>query len=405
MTSHRFSLGEASPFDHLANAEGRAKDIVVLFDADSLILQKVADQHTHLLPALENDAEFNHLRIAYYLDLRSSVAICPKIGTNPDPNELLATRKSIFNALMNQATLLALEQTQSGKPFQPAWLDVFIDQYRQYMPSHLQPLLASVNLKVVHDGYMTARVDKQRNILLSSKLKPFLAAWNTLALMSDDRHGPGEHLLRPALAYCLQPATGFGLMRLSVIGYPDTIVFQSVRKLTTAQIQFLLLHELGHAHYDHNAIVEPCARADDPGLKALFSSVPYRMYQEHEADVFALREVLSSLPADMEGMTDLFAVAMEFLFSFIMCMEATGRKVRKLRNPDAGDPIAVFTERLRVLRSLQTGYGWHSTDGIREADTQKYTSLAELFTARFLDRLDRMSAQQLADEIRHRHGG
>jgi hypothetical protein len=403
MTSPRFSLGDPpSPLDRYLNDPGHSQDIVVLFDADALFFQK-APQDQSVPLALQNDKVFNNLRIVYYFDMRAAMAVVSKDGRNPDPRELLATRKRMFSAIMGQATCLALQQTLTRKPFQPPWLDVFIDDYKKYMSEQLQSLLASVNLKVVHDGYMTARADQEGNILISSKLKPFLATWNTFLLTSNGL-GCDDELFRPALAYCLQPAIDFDLMRLPVVVAPNTRDFRLARQLAIAQTEFLLLHELGHVHYRHNSKTSPVAQSKEPLLQQLFSRVDYETYQEYEADAFALREVLSSLMADVEGKTDLFAVSVEFLFSFIICVEATSHKVRSASVAESRCTEAVFAKRLEVLRSLEPEYGWKSIDGEREAEIERYTGLAQKFTQAYLKRLDAFGSQELADEIQHRKG-
>jgi len=403
MTSDRYAIGALSALDIQLNFAEQSKDIIVLFDGDALFFKNAAAGQIELPATVRQDDVFKRLHAVYYFDLRNSLAVVPKLGANPDPAELAATRKSIFKSIAGQAARLALEQTQTGKPFQPPWLDVFIDAYRKYMPDQLQSLLSSVNLKVVHDGYMTARVDKRHNVILSSKLKSFLTVWNTLLLLSE-RDGLTGTSFNTALAYCLQPEIDFDLMRLPLIVAPDTVIFQSVRKLTTAQIQFLLLHELGHEYYDHNNIAKPRPLADDEYLRNIFGQVSYQLYQEHEADAFALREVLNSISADIDGATDLFAKATDFLFSFIICFEATARVVRAMRSQDIVKAISVFEDRQRVLRQLETKYGWKSLDGQREADIYQYRLLAEAFTTSFLERLQAMPSHQLADEIQHRKG-
>jgi hypothetical protein len=379
----------------------------VFFDFDGLfftLLSAEEKQAVNILKYFDTPeaAKFLELQTTYYFEMRNSFALFEPEGTAVRPQQRQTQIQKIQLDMMGWAAALAATEMETRKPVQPWWLDIFNEKVRTYMPEY-RPLLDHATFKVIHDGYLTARADKDANILVSSKLKPFFNCFNIVVITAEYLGGHPEYLQQMRLdefffstffPYFLQPEIGSDLMRLPVIQPPDKKHFFVAKRIAELQTSFLLLHELGHVFLEHH-LDETKPRLPIDALLKLFPNTDLRLYQEFEADAFA---ILALREWPRENYNDLSSVAIEYLFTALTCMHETRSAVRRLQRPGFQETPNWYEKRRSVLRTLPIGDGWG------DKDMRGWAELSYLFEQLYLEKLKSLTLSDLEKEIRHRKG-
>ena len=379
----------------------------VFFDFDGLFFTLLTDEERRAIDVLQyidtpDTPKFIELQKIYYFEMRNSFAVLEREDKTAQPWERQKQIEDIQLRMAGWAGTLAAMEMQTGKPVQPWWLDIFNEKVRAYVPD-LLPVFDHVTFKVIHDGYLTARADKDGNILVSSKLKPFFNSFNIVVLTTEYLGGFPEYLEQIRLdelffsslfPYFLQPEIGSDLMRLPVIHPPDKKRHLVAKRIAELQTAFLLLHELGHVFLQHHHD-ETTPRLPIDALLELFPNTDPRLYQEFEADAFA---ILALREWPREDYNDISSVAIEYLFTALTCMHETRSAVRRLQRPGFHETPNWYEKRRSVLRTLPIGDGWV------DKDMRGWAELSYLFEQLYLEKLKSLTLSDLEKEIRHRKG-
>lgn len=356
----------------------------VLLDADGLYGASLFEENYKVVvpPIKEIDLKkiegLQELVKVYYFEMRNSFALIEINNQHVSEENMNKFRKDMFESIAQVARKHALLECINGNPLQPSWLEYFQYQYNNLIPDWIKQSLLSIKFNVVHDGYMTSRVNADNVITVSSKLRAFLMVCNYLFLLFEEQlsailetaqnsEADYEQLFRlvlqnmvfkPLLPYFLQPEYGLDILRLPVVLFNSGSAFANAIEITGAQIEFILMHELGHAFCNHNQSSEPRITFHNELSEYLFRNSNYELFQEYEADAFAV-SCLQYWPREK---IDFIYTGIEWLMCFLQCMNATANRSRELLHPGSIPKTNNFSLRREIIARTPVEFTWTSKD-------------------------------------------